>query len=415
MPRNEGLQSVETANRAVRLVRLQMATSDPMLSRDRLLYEVAADLTSTLNLDEVLRRLMDKVIDLMNASRGFVVLVEEGILRVRMARNQTGTHPDQGEFTGSHSFVEQCIASKTPLLTTDALADERFKGNQSVILRNLRSIIAVPLLVRGECIGAIYVDNPYKSGIFKDEDKEFLQVIAHQAAIAIDNARLFSSLKESYDHSEKLRKTFERYVNKQVMERVLGDPKGDFLAGERLKVTMLASDIAGFSTLSQAMEAEDLVALLNDYFRQMVDIVLAHGGNIDKFQGDGLLVVFGAPVPVEDSAQRAVRAASDMLRTIRQINIPRAAVGAPPISVGIGLDSGYVVGGNIGSERRLEYTLIGVPVNNAAYLSKRRPAGAFLSESTFKQVAADVTATEQEPVVLKGASLPTPIYLLEID
>ena len=308
MPLNDPLPIVETANSAVRLVRLQMASTDPALSRDRLLYEVATDLTSTLNLDEVLRRLMDRVIDLMNASRGFVVLVEEGVLRVRMARSESGTHPDKGEFTGSHTFVEQVITSKTPLLTTDALTDERFKGQQSVILRNLRSIIAVPLLVRGECIGAIYVDNPYKSGIFKDEDKDFLQVIAHQAAIAIDNARLFSSLKESYDQSERLRKTFERYVNKQVMERVLGDPKGDFLAGERLKVTMLASDIAGFSTLSQAMQAEDLVALLNDYFRQMVDIVLFHGGNIDKFQGDGLLVVFGAPVPVEDTKGMIARA-----------------------------------------------------------------------------------------------------------
>src|SRR5207302_3676840 len=111
MPRNHPLPIVETPISAVRLVRLQMASTDLPMSRDRLLYEVAADLTSTLNLDEVLRRLMDRVIDLMSASRGFVVLVEEGILRVRMARNQTGPSPDQAEFTGSHSFVEQCIAS----------------------------------------------------------------------------------------------------------------------------------------------------------------------------------------------------------------------------------------------------------------------------------------------------------------
>jgi len=390
-----------------------MPTTDPTIGRDRLLYEVAADLTSSLDLDEVLRKVMDRVIDLMNASRGFVVLVEEGVLRVRMARNEDGTAVSGNEFTGSRSFVEQCIATKQPVLTSDAVSDDRFKAQQSVILRNLRSIIAVPLLIRGECIGAVYVDNPFKAGIFKEEDKEFLQAIAHQAAIAIDNARLFSSLKDSYVHSERLRKTFERYVNKQVMERVLSDPNGDFLAGERLKVTMLASDIAGFSTLSQEMEAEDLVALLNDYFRQMVDIVLDHGGNIDKFQGDGLLVVFGAPVPVEDSAHRAVQAASAMLKTIKEINIPRARVGDPPLSVGIGLDSGYVVAGNIGSERRLEYTLIGVPVNNAAYLSKRRPAGAFLSQNTYRQVHEEVKATAQDPITLKGATKPFPIYALD--
>jgi len=389
-----------------------MASTDPTLSRDRLLYEVAADLTSSLDLDEVLRRVLDKVIDLMNASRGYVVLVEEGILRVRVARNETGIS-EGTEFSGSRTFVEQCMQTKQPLLTTDAVTDERFKGQQSVILRNLRSIIAVPLLIRGECIGAVYVDNPFKSGIFHPADLGFLQVIAHQAAIAIDNARLFSSLKVSYEHSERLRKTFERYVNKQVMERVLNDPKGDFLAGERLKVTMLASDIAGFSTLSQEMDAEDLVRLLNQYFHQMVDIVLDHGGNIDKFQGDGLLVVFGAPVAVEDSARQAVGAAEDMLKAIKAMNIPRADVGDAPLEVGIGLDSGYVVAGNIGSERRLEYTLIGIPVNNAAYLSKRRPAGAFLSQNTYRQVADAVRATAQEPLILKGTTKPTPIYELD--
>ena len=392
-----------------------MASLETPGSRDRLLYEVAADVTSTLDLDEVLRRTMDKVIDLMNAARGYIVLIEEGILRVRTARTESGAVADDREFTGSRSFVEQCIRERRPLLTTDAASDERFRGQQSVILRNLHSIIAVPLIIRGECIGAVYVDSPFKSGIFNEADSEFLQVFANQAAIAIDNARLFSSLKESYTHSERLRKTFERYVNKQVMERVLNAPAGAFLAGARLRVTMLASDIAGFSTLSQEMEAEDLVSLLNDYFRQMVDIVLDHGGNIDKFQGDGLLVVFGAPVPVEDSAQRAVAAAADMLRAIKAMNVPRARVGDPLLEVGIGLDSGYVVAGNIGSERRLEYTLIGVPVNNAAYLSKRRPAGAFLSQNTYRQVVDGVRATAQEPLVLKGATKPTPIYALEPD
>ena len=390
-----------------------MASTDFTLSRDRLLSELAADLTSTLDLDQVLRRVMDRVIDLMSASRGFIVLVEDGYFRVRMARNETGTAPDGNEFTGSRSFIEQCINEKKPVLTTDASEDDRFKSQHSVVLRNLRSVIAVPLLVRGDCIGALYVDNPFRAGIFQEQDKDFLQVVAHQAAIAIENARLYSSLKQSYDQSERLRKTFERYVNKQVMERVLSDPKGDFLAGERLKVTMLASDISGFSRLSQQMEAEDLVTLLNNYFRQMVDIVLDHGGNIDKFQGDGLLVVFGAPVPVEDSAHRAVRAAVDMLKTIRSMNVPRVAAGHAPLQVGIGVDSGYVVAGNIGSERRLEYTLIGVPVNNAAYLSKRRPAGAFLSHNTYHQVQDHITATVHEPIILKGATDAIPIYSLE--
>jgi len=389
-----------------------MAIDSEAAGRDRLLYEVAADLTSTLDLDEVLRKVMDKVIELMSASRGFIVLVEDDVMRVRVARSESGEDTSKTDFSFSKSVIETVVSEGKPVLTDNAQTDDRFKGQQSVIMRNLRSIIAVPLIVRGEVIGAVYIDNPLKAGIFKESDKQFLQAVTHQAAIAIDNARLYTQLKSSYEVSEKLRKTFERYVNKQVMERVLNDPKGDFLAGERLKVTMLASDIQGFSTLSQEMEAEDMVTLLNDYFRQMVDIVLDHGGNIDKFQGDGLLVVFGAPVPVEDSAQRAVAAAQDMMKVINEINGPRHKVGDPPLHVGIGLDSGYVVGGNIGSERRLEYTLIGVPVNNAAYLSKVRPAATLLSQNTYRLVADTVNAEARDPMTLKGAHKPIPIYSL---
>ena len=111
-----------------------MASIDPTLSRDRLLYEVAADLTSSLDLDEVLRRVLDKVIDLMNASRGYVVLVEEGILRVRVARTETGIS-EGTEFSGSRTFVEQCIHDKKPLLTTDAVTDARFKGQVAPLER----------------------------------------------------------------------------------------------------------------------------------------------------------------------------------------------------------------------------------------------------------------------------------------
>lgn len=385
-------------------------------SRDRLLYEVAAELTSTLDLDEVLKRVMDRVIELMHASRGFVVLVEPGTgeLQVRMAAGDT-KEEEARQFLGSRTVVEQVISSAKPVLSTDASLDDRFKGQQSVILHNLRSIIAVPLNVKGKVIGAVYVDNPFRSGIFEDQDKEFLQAIADLAAISIDNARLYTELKRNFEHVEYVRRTFERYVNKQVTDWVLADPNRDkvFLPGQRLRVTMLASDIAGFSTLSRELEAEELVDFLNNYFKRMVDVVLEHGGMVDKFQGDGLLVVFGAPTPMEDSAEQAVGAARDMLGEISSINRERARLGDPPIEVGIGLDSGYVVAGNVGSERRLEYTLIGVPVNNAAYLSKIRPASVLMSQNTFKALSGLVDVVPRDPIVLKGGVREVPIYALE--
>jgi adenylate cyclase len=377
--------------------------------RDRIFYELARDLSSSLEVEVVLHKVMDRVISLMKASRGFIVLVDAtGVMSVKMSGGDADPERTK-EFLGSRTVIEQVVRSGQAVMSTDASLDERFKGQQSVILQNLRSIIAVPLVTKGTVIGAVYVDNPFRAAIFEEKDKEFLQAIADLAAIAIDNAR-------QYERSEFLRTLFELYVNKQVTDYVLArsDRETKFLPGERREVTMLNSDIAGFSALSQSMEAEELVRFLNDYFARMIEAVLAHGGNIDKFQGDGMLVVFGAPNPMADHAQRALAAARAMIKEIDGLNQELEAAGKPQISVGIGLDTGEVVAGHVGSEKRLEFTLIGVPVNNSSYLSKVRPAKVLMSETTRDALAADVEVIDFEPLVLKGMTEKQPIYQLRI-
>jgi adenylate cyclase len=377
--------------------------------RDRLFYELARDLSSSLELDVVLRKVMDRVISLMNASRGFIVLVDAtGTMSVQMSGGDADPERSK-EFLGSRTVIEQVVTTGHAVMSTDASLDDRFKGQQSVIIQNLRSIIAVPLVTKGNIIGAVYVDNPFRAAIFEEKDKEFLQAIADLAAIAIDNAR-------QYERSEFLRQLFERYVNKQVTDYVLArsDRETVFLPGERRQVTMLNSDIAGFSALSQSMEAEELVRFLNDYFSRMIDAVLEHGGNIDKFQGDGMLVVFGAPNAMADHAERALAAARAMLAEIAGLNRELAAAGKPQISVGMGLDTGEVVAGHVGSERRLEFTLIGVPVNNSSYLSKVRPAKVLMSGMTRAALPSDLELIDFEPLLLKGTTEKQPIYQLQI-
>ncbi|HKB33725.1 MAG TPA: adenylate/guanylate cyclase domain-containing protein [Candidatus Dormibacteraeota bacterium] len=378
--------------------------------RDHLLYELARDLSSSLELDVVLRKVMDRVITLMKASRGFIVLVDPttGNMSVPMSGGEADPEKTR-HFLGSKTVIEQVVRTGQAVVSTDASLDDRFKGQQSVILQNLRSIIAVPLVTKSKVIGAVYVDSPFRAAIFEEKDKEFLQAISDLAAIAIDNAR-------QYERSELLRSLFELHVNKQVTDYVLArsDRTTQFLHGERREVTMLNSDIAGFSALSQRMEAEELVDFLNRYFERMIDVVLAHGGNIDKFQGDGMLVVFGAPNPMEDHAHQALKAARGMVKEIDRLNRELIEAGQPPISVGIGLDTGYVVAGHVGSQRRLEFTLIGVPVNNSSYLSKVRPARVLMSETTRDLLPAGFEVTDFEPMLLKGAGLPQPIFQLEL-
>jgi len=377
--------------------------------RDRIFYELARDLSSSLEEEVVLHRVMDRVISLMKASRGFIVLVDAtGTMSVKMSGGDADPERTK-EFLGSRTVIEQVVRSGQAVVSTDASTDDRFKGQQSVILQNLRSIIAVPLVTKGTVIGAVYVDNPFRAAIFEEKDKEFLQAIADLAAIAIDNAR-------QYERSEYLRDLFELYVNKQVTDYVLArsDRETKFLPGERRQVTMLNSDIAGFSALSQSMEAEELVRFLNDYFARMIEAVLEHGGNIDKFQGDGMLVVFGAPNPMIDHAQRALAAARAMLKAIEGLNKELAAAGKPEISVGMGLVTGEVVAGHVGSDRRMEFTLIGVPVNNCSFLSKVRPAKVLMSESTRDSLASDVEVIDYEPLMLKGTSEKQPIFQLSV-
>ena len=378
--------------------------------RDHLLYELARDLSSSLELEVVLSKVMERVITLMQASRGFIVLVDP--LTGTMSVQRSGGEADQEQtrmFLGSKTVIEHVVASGRAVVTTDASMDDRFKGQQSVILQNLRSIIAVPLVTKGKVIGAVYVDNPFRAAIFEEKDMEFLQAISDLAAIAIDNAR-------QYERSNFLRKLFELHVNKQVTDYVLArsDRATPFLHGERREVTMLNSDIAGFSALSQRMEAEELVDFLNHYFSRMIEVVLAHGGNIDKFQGDGMLVVFGAPNPMKDHGAQALKAALGMIREIDILNLELIAAGKPTISVGIGLDTGSVVAGHVGSDRRLEFTLIGVPVNNSSYLSKIRPAKVLMSETTRGLLPEGFQVAGFEPMLLKGASEPQAIYELQI-
>jgi adenylate cyclase len=177
---------------------------------------------------------------------------------------------------------------------------------------------------------------------------------------------------------------------------------------------MLNSDIAGFSTLSQSMDAEELVTFLNNYFQRMIRVVLEHGGNIDKFQGDGMLVVFGAPNPMHDHAERALNAAMAMVREVDTFNRELAAAGRDGISVGMGLDTGEVVAGHVGSDDRMEFTLIGVPVNNSAYLSKIRPARVLMSETTRARVPDGFQVSAYEPLLLKGAKKPQAIFELAL-
>lgn len=219
-------------------------------------------------------------------------------------------------------------------------------------------------------------------------------------------ARAVDQMARGLRERERLRDMFGKYMATQVVQDLL-DQGEVSLAGELREVTVLITDIRGYTALTERLGAAEVVALLNEYFGILVDVVIQQDGVIDKFMGDALLCWFGAPVPIEDHAARAVQAAEAMLERTAAWNAERVARGQPPIPTGIGIATGKVVVGNIGSPKRLEYTAIGDAVNLASRLCGKAGAGEILVEA---RVGGTGTRFEDlGPISVKGVADPVAV------
>ena len=212
----------------------------------------------------------------------------------------------------------------------------------------------------------------------------------------------------------KVKNTFKRYVSKQVVDEILDNDSKLNLGGEKRKVTVLFADIRGFTSMSEKMEPEVVVSTLNEYFSEMIDIVFKNNGTLDKIIGDELMVVYGAPISAKDDTTRAVQTASDMQEKLKEVNEEREKRKEPLISVGIGINRGEVVSGNIGSREMMDYTVIGDTVNLAARLcSSAKPGQILVSDSVFTKTEKTFNYKKLEPLSLKGKRKRVSIFLVE--
>lgn len=212
---------------------------------------------------------------------------------------------------------------------------------------------------------------------------------------------------------DRIRDTLGRYVTEEVAERFLSDPESLELGGHLQEVTILMSDIRGFTAMSERLDPETLIELLNRYLGAMTEVIQTHGGTIDEFIGDAILALFGAPEQQSDDAERAVRCAVAMQRALTQFNRDRAELGLPELRMGIGVNTGTVIAGNIGSERRAKYGVVGAPVNLTARVESFSVGGdVLLSESTYELVREMVEVDEPLEAQVKGSAEPLKIYPL---
>lgn len=223
--------------------------------------------------------------------------------------------------------------------------------------------------------------------------------------------RAFNEMIEGLRQRDFIRSTFGRYVSPEVAQELLASPEAQRLGGEKREVTVLMSDLRGYTRFAELGDAKDVMAVLNEVLARMTDVIIAHGGTINEFIGDAIFAIFGAPLAHPDHAERAAAAAIAMQRAMADVNKAHAQRGLPRFEMGIGINTGEAVVGNIGSEQRAKYAVVGAAVNLAARVEGCTVGGQiFLSPHTYARVRDLVEVGEPFPVEVKGVAAPLLLY-----
>jgi adenylate cyclase len=371
-----------------------------------ILIRVAKSLLTVQPLNEVLNLVMDLIFEHLNAERGFLMLYDEHskdlIPKIVKYRDPQA---DVGKITISKTITNKVFQDKVAILTSDALFDPRFDGGASIIFHNIRSAMAAPLWKEDQVIGVVFIDSTTKTGTFNPGDLDLLTALANYAAIGIEQARLNEKIKEEV----KRRSQLERYHSPSVINRIMNSAETDIDAQE-VETTIMFSDIVGFTGMSEKMEPHRVALLLNEYFGEMTDVIFHYEGTLDKFIGDAIMAVFGAPLEMEDHAVRAVKTALEMREKLKEFNDEK--FGQQRINVRIGINSGPVVAGDIGSPKRIEYTVLGNTVNIAQRLEAgvAKPGQIVVGANTYELIKDQFEMQELGEFSLKGLEQMTKVY-----
>ncbi|HEY5648622.1 MAG TPA: adenylate/guanylate cyclase domain-containing protein [Nitrospiria bacterium] len=351
---------------------------------------------------DVLKTVMDLVFSCLPADRGFLMLFESesGQLVPKLVKYRDEDKKTE-ELSISRTIAERVFNEKVAILTSDALTDERFDSEQSIVRHGIRSAMYAPLWNKGRVIGVISVDSPFLTGAFSQGDLDLFSALAKFSAVAIEQVRLNAKVRDEQSRRSRL----ERYFSPNVLDRISqakDSTTGQLIDVQEKEATVMFSDLVGFTTLSENLQPQQVAALLNEYFTEMLDIVFAHDGTLDKYIGDCIMVIFGAPFEQRDHADRAVRCAIEMREKLREFNKRRT--GQADLLTHIGINSGKVVAGDIGSHKRKEFTVIGDTVNLAARLQSEL-AGSneiIIGEETRNRLNGNYSLDSRGTVRVKG-------------
>lgn len=372
------------------------------------LYDAGQALNARLSIDDICDHVIALAFRIEGVERGFVMLFDESgeILRQSEFRYRDPQKAADHRVILSSSVLELIRKERRPILIEDVSADERFTTSESIKISGLRSAMCAPLLGANRFFGILYVDNLEKTAAFTQEELNVFALLAGQAGAAIDNALAHQKIAQQVQQ----RSALQRFLSPEVAEMVVANPEVR-LGGVNTKVAVMFADIRGFTPMSEKLEPERVLEILNEYFTRVTDVIFDFGGTLDKYIGDAVMAVFGAPISKGNDAANCVKAAIHIQRLLVELNRDAEARGWPDLRVGIGVNTGVVTAGNIGSLRRVDYTVIGNTVNIASRLaSNAAPGQILISDSTAKELDSQFNLEGLPPLMVKGRSTPLEVF-----
>src|SRR6476660_3773936 len=376
------------------------------------LYEAGKALNAKLELEDICEQVISLACLIEGVERGFVMLFNErgDVVRQSEVRyRDPASSEKRPQIILSQSVLELIRKERQPILIEDVSADERCSGSESLKISGLRSAMCAPLVGKEQLFGVLYVDNLERPAAFTQDELNVFALVAAQAGAAVDNAMAHEKIAQQ----SLQRSALERFLSPEVVEMVVANPDIR-LGGVNQEVTVMFADIRGFTTMSEAMEPARVVEILNEYFTRVTDVIFDNGGTLDKYIGDAVMAVFGAPISKGNDAANAVNSAIQIQRLLIELNRDAAARQWPELRVGIGINTGSAIAGNIGSPRRLDYTVVGDAVNTAQRLMTNAPGGQILiSESTAKKLGKTGKTIDLErlpELKVKGRSEAVPVF-----
>jgi adenylate cyclase len=387
----------------------QIQSSPAQLAQDyerlRLTHELSREIALERDLPKLLTKILLTIFKFVRADRGVIFLMDsKGELVPSASQRRDGT---DAPIQVSSTIMSHVIKERATVLTHDAAMDFAASKGRSMILNRIGSAIVAPLLHNNEILGVLWLDSETLAQ-FQPKDLEVVTAIANQAAMFIEITILGKKIEVEIVNRERFSRLLSPNVAKRVLSGDLEIKKGGQLVEE---CTVFNSDIRGFTRMSDGAHPAGIVDMLNEYFELMVETVFKYEGTLDKFMGDGIMALWGAPVLHPDDALRSVSCAIEQMEVLAKFNRRRVEANEEGLAIGIGIHTGPVVAGYIGSSKALSYTVIGDVANTSARLCGiATPGQLLISEQTLSKLKNKVEVEELPPAALKGKEKPFRIF-----